>query len=215
MFPPFVDSEASQSFVGQAMAHGPGRSAVEERGSFMLSTHEEASVNTLTVVNGLPAHILFVHAVIVLVPLTAFLMVACAVWPGASRRAGVWLPLLALVTLVFVPVTTQAGEWLESHVPDSPLVERHAELGDSMLPWALGLFVLSVAQWWLTRRSVEEPGATARSAWASAMPVRVATAVVVAVVAVGAVVTVVRIGDSGARAAWQGQFSTPHRNDGD
>ncbi|MFF3615296.1 hypothetical protein [Streptomyces sp. NPDC002580] len=61
---------------------------------------------SLTVVNGLPAHILFVHFVIVLVPLSALALIACAVWPGAARRLGLILPVLTLVTLATVPVST-------------------------------------------------------------------------------------------------------------
>jgi hypothetical protein len=35
-------------------------------------------------VNGLPAHILLVHAIVVLLPLAALLLVLTAVWPAAS-----------------------------------------------------------------------------------------------------------------------------------
>lgn len=108
---------------------------------------------SLTVVNGLPAHVLIVHFVIVLVPLSALAVVVGAIWPGAARRMGVVLPLLALVTLVSVPLATQAGEWLEEHVDGNALVRRHAELGDGLLPWAAGLLVLATAIWWTARRS--------------------------------------------------------------
>lgn len=67
-------------------------------------------------INGIPAHVLFVHVVVVLVPLTALCLVLCAVWPSTMRRFGVALPMLALVSLVSVPLTTNAGEWLERHV---------------------------------------------------------------------------------------------------
>ncbi|MCF4136294.1 hypothetical protein L1856_04490 [Streptomyces sp. Tue 6430] len=43
---------------------------------------------SLSLVNGLPAHVLFVHFVIVLVPLSALAVVAGAIWPGAARRMG-------------------------------------------------------------------------------------------------------------------------------
>ncbi|MGW3564495.1 DUF2231 domain-containing protein [Streptomyces sp. NPDC000941] len=166
---------------------------------------------SLTVVNGLPAHVLFVHFVIVLVPLTALAVVAGAIWPSAARRMGVVLPLLALVTLVSVPVATQAGEWLEEHVDSNALVRRHAELGDGLLPWAAGLFVLATAVWWTTRRSTSAeaaPGERTRAATPrSALVVRVAAVVLSVGVAAGAVVDVYRIGDSGAKAAWHDGFS--------
>lgn len=159
----------------------------------------------MSLVNGLPAHILLVHFVVVLVPLTALALVVCAIRPSAAQRMGIVLPLLALVTLVSVPLATEAGEWLEEHVASNALVRRHAELGDGLLPWAGGLFVLTVVVWWATRRAVAS-GAS-RGTRRSAAPLRVAIAVLSLVVSVGAVVDVYRIGDSGAKAAWQDGFS--------
>ncbi|MFF4396459.1 DUF2231 domain-containing protein [Streptomyces sp. NPDC001480] len=167
----------------------------------------------MSLVNGLPAHVLLVHVVVVLVPLTALALVACAVWPRAARRLGPLLPLLALVSLVGVPLTTQAGEWLERHVDSNALVRRHAELGDGLLPWALGLFVLATAVWWAARSSTPAAGtgtpetASAGTGRWSALPVRTAVAVLSLAVAAGAVVDVYRIGDSGAKAAWHDGFS--------
>ncbi|MGY4742263.1 DUF2231 domain-containing protein [Streptomyces sp. ATMOS53] len=169
----------------------------------------------MSLVNGLPAHILLVHFVVVLVPLTALALVVCAIRPGAAQRMGVVLPLLALVTLVSVPLTTQAGEWLEGHVDGNALVRRHAELGDGLLPWAGGLFLLAVAVWWAAGRAAASgSGASGSTRW-SATPVRVAAAVLSLAVAAGAVVDVYRIGDSGAKAAWQDGFSKTASGDGD
>ncbi|MEV6947281.1 DUF2231 domain-containing protein [Streptomyces sp. NPDC051172] len=156
----------------------------------------------MSLVNGLPAHVLLVHFVVVLVPLTALALVVCAVWPPAARRLGLVLPVLALVTLASVPLTTGAGEWLEKHVGSNALVQRHADLGDGLLPWALGLFVLAAAVWWTTRRSsAQQDGARSGSV------IRIAAAVLSVAVAAGAVVDVYRIGDSGAKAAWQDGYS--------
>ncbi|MDX5565255.1 hypothetical protein PYK79_20800 [Streptomyces sp. ID05-04B] len=146
------------------------------------------------------------HFVVVLVPLTALALAVCAFWPKAAQRMGIVLPLLALVTLASVPLATEAGEWLEEHVDSNALVRRHAELGDGLLPWAGGLFVLAVVVWWAARRTAES-GTSRRSTRLSAAPVRIAAAVLSLVVAAGAVVDVYRIGDSGAKAAWHDGFS--------
>ncbi|MEK6441609.1 hypothetical protein [Pseudonocardia sp. T1-2H] len=98
-------------------------------------------------INGLPAHVLLLHAVVVLVPLTSLLVVGTAFWPAARRRLGVAVPILALVTLGAVQLTINAGEWLIRRVPITPLVRAHAHLGDGMLPWAIALFVVAVAVW--------------------------------------------------------------------
>ena len=182
-----------------------------------------------TQINGLPAHVLFVHVVVVLVPLTAAVLLGCAIWPGLLRRLGAILPLLSLATLAGVPLTTHAGEWLEKHTASTPLLRRHTELGDSLLPWTVGLFVLATALWWWHRHTTA--AATAPAADASttvsptagttaaararadtgtaalALPLRIAAVVLCAAVSVGSVVQVYRIGESGAKAAWTGNFS--------
>ncbi|MFE0347447.1 DUF2231 domain-containing protein [Streptomyces griseoluteus] len=170
---------------------------------------------SLTVINGLPAHILFVHFVIVLVPLSALALVVCAAWPAGARRLGLLLPALALVTLASVPLATHAGEWLEAHVESDPLVRAHAELGDGLLPWVAGLFVLAAAVWWTARRSAPAAGEKAGASWAPPALLRGAVAVLSLAVAAGAVVDVYRIGDSGAKAAWHDSFSKTATRDGD
>ncbi|MFC4033399.1 DUF2231 domain-containing protein [Streptomyces polygonati] len=167
---------------------------------------------SLTHIDGLPAHVLFVHFVVVLVPLTALAAVVCAVQPRYARRIGLVLPLLGLVTLGLVPVTTHAGEWLESRVGDDPLVREHTELGDGLLPWAAGLFLVTLAVWWLGRRPAQsaEPAAGGASAgrarWTSPTVLRTAAVVLAVAVSAGAVVDVYRIGESGAKAAWHDNY---------
>ena len=87
--------------------------------------------------NGLPAHVLLVHLVVVGVPVAALLTVLSAVWPAANRRLGVITPVVAMLALVCVPITTSAGEWLQArvfHGYTDPNITRHAELGDELLP---------------------------------------------------------------------------------
>ncbi|MCL2553773.1 MAG: hypothetical protein FWE75_16685, partial [Actinomycetia bacterium] len=156
-----------------------------------------------TVINGLPAHVLFVHFVVVLVPLTALAVVAGAARPRWARRMGLIRPVTALVTLAMVPVTTHAGEWLEKRSGDSPLLQRHTELGDGLLPWATALFLTATAVWWTGRRAAPvtatasadtsaAPAATGSSAgsagssWRSASWFRAAAVVLAVVVAAGA-----------------------------
>ncbi|MEU2616942.1 DUF2231 domain-containing protein [Streptomyces sp. NPDC007157] len=160
----------------------------------------------MSTVNGLPAHVLLVHIVVVLVPLAALALVTAALWPRAARRLGILLPVLALVALVSVPLTTQAGEWLEGHVTDDALVRRHTELGDGLLPWALGLFALATVVWWARRRGGPEADGNAGGRL-SALPVRIVVGVLSVAVAAGAVVDVYRIGDSGAKAAWHDAYA--------
>jgi hypothetical protein len=173
-------------------------------------------------VNGLPAHILLVHAVVVLVPISATLVVLSATWPAARRRLGLITPGTTLVTFLSIPLTTQAGEWLQHRVPDSAAVRTHASMGDGIVPFGFALLLLAVVGWWWGRRQEkgitpamvrsQGPGSQATPG-ASRLGAAVAPAIVVlsVLVSVGAVVQVIRIGDSGAQASWQGKVSAaPH-----
>jgi predicted metal-binding membrane protein len=151
----------------------------------------------LTTISGLPAHVLFVHAIVVLAPLTAVLEILCGVWPAARRRL-VWLVLaLAAVTTVLTPLTTEAGEWLYDQRPQvSPILAEHALRGGWMVYFSVALLVVAVALavlHWLEGRSEQRRTVAT-----------VVVAVVALVVGVSSIVTVVRIGDSGAHSVWGG-----------
>ncbi|MCU1635541.1 MAG: hypothetical protein JWQ68_780, partial [Cryobacterium sp.] len=89
------------------------------------------------VLNGLPLHILVVHLVIILVPVTALSVILAALWPVARRRLGIVIALMGAVLIVLVPLTASAGAWLKERVPSTPLIEVHAGLGDKLWPWTL------------------------------------------------------------------------------
>jgi hypothetical protein len=183
-----------------------------------------------TFLTGLPLHPLVVHAVVVLVPAAVIGSMLVAVWPAARQRWG-W-PVVALTALaaISVPLATSTGEGLEHDLPRTPAIAAHAELGDQLLVFVgpllvevLGLVVLDH----LRRRGNEKPLASARAdgpgtmgqprlhdsrARAAVMVLAVLTVVLAAVSAV----QVVRIGDSGARAAWgEVQYAPQPRPGGD
>ncbi|BBY93229.1 hypothetical protein MGALJ_28980 [Mycobacterium gallinarum] len=146
-------------------------------------------------ISGIPAHALLVHGIVVLAPLTALLVILCAIWPAARRRL-VWLVLaLAVVTAVLTPLTTSAGEWLLEHGgPPRPILQEHAERGEWMIYFSVAMLIVAVALaalHWMEGRS-DKP----RKAAAAML------AVVALLVGVSSIITVVRIGDSGAQAVW-------------
>lgn len=143
-------------------------------------------------INGLPAHALLVHLVVVLLPLTALGAVAVSVWPAAQRKLTFLVPLGAVVGLVAVPVTTRAGNDLAAHLGNPAFINHHRSLGSMVLPWAAALAVTTLAQWLLLRRG------TSRA-------VRTTVAVLVVGSAVGTAVIVALAGDAGARAVWSGR----------
>jgi uncharacterized membrane protein len=171
---------------------------VVERWRAFVRPKERPSMSTL---NGLPAHILLVHFVVVLVPLTAVLTIACALWPAARRRF-VWLNLaLAVVVLVLTPITTEAGEWLERRVGANSDLRTHTHLGDTFLYFAVALLVAAGLVAVVHLRASRERGLS--------RPVVGAVAVVAIAASVAATVQIYRIGESGAGSAWHGVATRP------
>jgi hypothetical protein len=149
----------------------------------------------MSTINGLPAHVLLVHYIVVLAPLTAVLAIVCALWPAARRRL-VWLvSALAVVCVILTPVTTESGEWLEHHIDPSPALHTHTELGDTMIYVSAGL-LLAAAFLAMAHVRAERGKALNRV-------VAVAMTVLVVVVGIATMVQVYRIGESGARSAWE------------
>ncbi|KQR66000.1 DUF2231 domain-containing protein [Frigoribacterium sp. Leaf172] len=161
-------------------------------------------------INGLPLHPLIVHLVTVAFPTASLLILIGAFWPALRRRLGVITPLIALVSLVAVPLATSSGESLEERVGHSALLETHTQLGDTLLPWAIAVFIVAVAQWawqrWVLTPEVHRPRPALRH------DVRLVVSAVLTVLVVGTsiggIVTTVRIGDSGAKAVWSDSSAT-------
>lgn len=150
------------------------------------------------VINGLPVHPLVVHAVVVLLPLAVLGTVAIVLRPSWRARFGPLVVGCAAVATALVPVATSSGEALERRVGDPG---RHAALGDQLIWFAVPLLVTAVAVVWLDRRRAAGTGP------GSPLVLRAVT-VLALVAALAAGVQVVRVGDSGARAAWGDQVSS-------
>lgn len=144
---------------------------------------------------GLPAHPLVVHAAVVLLPLGAVATMLIAALPRARRHYALPVFALVLAATIAVGLAQGSGEALEESVDETRLVEEHAEQGESVLPWAIGLTVVAagvVAARPLHRR------------YPSLSAERVTAVLVVTAVLAGggATWTVVDVGHSGAKATW-------------
>ena len=160
----------------------------------------------MNTVNGLPAHVLLVHAIVVLLPLSAVLLVLTACWPAARSRLALPNAILSVLVVLLVPLTTSAGEWLERRVPESTLLHQHTELGDSAIFYAIPIAVLALIVWWRDREARDTSG---RRSWLAPLSTAVTGAVAVLALVIGSVGVygIYRIGDSGSKAAWTGGFS--------
>ena len=167
----------------------------------------------LLTIDGLPLHPLVVHAVVVLLPLAAVGTVLIAVRPAWRRRFGTAVAALTVFAVALVPLAQHTGEQLENKLAalQNPLITRHAELGGTLLPYALtfGVLVLALV---LTGALADR---RARSAAAVAPARRLGRTLLVplAILAVlGAAATTVRviqIGHTGSTAVWEGIANLP------
>lgn len=158
-------------------------------------------VTVFDTIAGLPLHVLVVHAVVILVPLAAVLVIAAVVSSAVRRRAGILTPLLATAAFALLPIATQSGEAFFERLNEPDVAEGHADLGKGLWPWVLAVVVLAWIHWAMTRRtdpshtSGERPKARPTGAV-------LAVAILAVVTSLAAIVQVVRVGDSGARAVW-------------
>jgi len=147
-------------------------------------------------VGGVPIHPLVVHAVVVLVPLAALGVLVLALVPRWRPTFAPWVLGVTVVAAALVPVAKQSGENLLEAVGGSDLVDRHAQLGEMVLWFALALLVAAAAVWWMARRE--------RAKRPLGHGLSVAVSVLAVLIAAAALVQVVLVGHSGSNAVWNG-----------
>ncbi len=151
---------------------------------------------------GLPAHPLFVHVVLVAVPLAGLIAIVSVLWPRARRWLGPTPAIASLIALIVLPITTSAGETLEHKLGEpSEVLEQHTHYGDMVILWVGPMFGLA-ALWWILTTNVL---ATQRGRFLGDGAQRWATilvGVLTVLVAVGAIFITLRVGHLGAQAVW-------------
>ena len=168
-----------------------------------------ALADNLVTVDGLPLHPLVMHAVVVLLPLSAVGAVAIAVRPPWRRRFGPVVALLTVLAVAAVPIAQQTGAQLEDKLTslENPLIEQHAQLGETLLPYAvvfgaLVLVLVLLGRLADRRARAGAPAATPRRGpWTVLL---VAVAVLTVLSAVTTTAWVIQIGHSGSTAVWEG-----------
>jgi uncharacterized membrane protein len=152
----------------------------------------------MNVINGIPAHALLLHFVLVLVPLTALLDILCGLWPAARRGQLMWLTLiLAAVTMVLTPTTIDAGAWLyDRQANPSPILREHAARGGLMTYFSAALLVVAILL--IALRVIERRSDKRR------VVIHVLVAIVVLATGISSTLQIYRVGDAGAQAVWGG-----------
>ncbi len=156
-------------------------------------------INTLF---GLPAHPLVVHAAVVLLPIAAIGLIVVALVPKSRRYYGPVVFGLALVATIAVGLAQQSGESLEGQVKRTEQVEEHTEQGETVLPWAIALTIVSGLV-------AAEP--YARDRLGKVPPKAVAAVLIGAsvITGLGATYTVIEVGHSGATSVWHDTATEP------
>lgn len=162
----------------------------------------------MTVINGLPAHVLLLHLVVVLVPLTALLEILCGLWPAARRGQLIWLTLvLATTTMVLTPITINAGQWLyDLRTKPSPILREHAERGSTMVYFSAAL--LAVAIGLVVLRLIERRPERRR------VVTSVVVGIIVLAVGISSMIQLYRAGDAGAQSVWGGEIARLKKSNG-
>jgi hypothetical protein len=140
---------------------------------------------------GLPAHPLILHVPVVFVPLLGLAALATAIRPSLMERYGTALGAFAVVTMAVTLLTAGAGEAFADsrHGPSSHLLHEHAEAGQTLRLFVVGLTAVLVA-WMLGRHRI----ASSRA--------RIPLQLLTVVLALGSIYFVLRAGHLGAELAW-------------
>jgi hypothetical protein len=195
----------------------PGRAGVDwRRAEFVLTLLGFVGFLTLpirltTIYGGLPAHPLFVHVPVVLIPVTVVAAIAFVIKREWLSRYGIALAVVAIVAMSSIFLTMQAGAALRAalHLQGqaASLISQHAHAAH-ILAYVYVVFTATlIVTFAALRISGGMPtGLGIVDRLLSPKPVVVALRVVLVLLAIGAGYMVFRTGDLGAKAVWQGRL---------
>lgn len=194
-----------------------GREGVDwRRAEFILTLLAFLGFLTLpiritTIYSGLPAHPLFVHVPVILIPTTVVAALVLMVKPEWFRRFGIALALVSIVAMSSVFITMQAGAALRAALnlqgPAASLISQHAQAAHILavvyVVFTATLIVTFAAQ----RISGGSPtGLALVDRPLSVKPIYTALRVALVLLAIVAGYMCFRTGDLGAKAVWQGRI---------
>jgi hypothetical protein len=210
--------------TGSAAVRAPSRRLSPELGLAVLGllTFALIPVHINTIYSGLPAHPLFLHVPVILIPVAVIAALVLVVRPRWFAGHGVWVALVAIVSLGASNLTMGAGKALRNDLHlnggfgPAALVARHAHAASILrilLIAFTAVLIVSVAVFRTADRRVtgiglfDAPLATIRST----IPLSAALRVLLAGLAVACAYFVFHTGDLGAKAVWQGRIGGGNR----
>lgn len=174
-----------------------------------------SELDSAAMFDGLPLHPLVGHLPVVVLPLTAILLVGCAVLPALRRRLLGLCVLGAALGQIGVMVAMGTGDELGREVG---MPVAHEGAAHRLLVASISMLVLSLG-WWITRRLAERR-ARVRDAAAQSGGRRAVTGVLSVVLAAATaaaapavLVFAYQTGHSGAEEVWAGQVAATEAAD--
>lgn len=150
-------------------------------------------------INGLPAHVLFVHAPVVLVPLAALLSLAASARPGFRHRTWWLVPTAVAAGLIATQLAVMSGYRFDEVAGDVVDTTDHQALGEATRNLVVVFLLGAAATVWLDRQGRDPSRAGTPWTWTGQVG-----SIVTTLVGVMATVWMIRTGEEGARLVWDG-----------
>ncbi|HEX4010918.1 MAG TPA: hypothetical protein VHX62_12955 [Solirubrobacteraceae bacterium] len=209
---------SSQSAALASGRHRP--SAVLVLGVLGLLTFALVPIQINTIYDGLPAHPLFLHVPVILIPVAGIAALALAARPALFERHGVWTTAVAVIALGALNLTMGAGKALRGDLfgagggfggADASLIARHEHAADLLRIFFILFTAVLIVSLAVYRARGDAPVtgiafvdpllARVRALMPSLIPLRVA----MVVLSLLSLYFVFHTGDLGAKAVWQGR----------
>ncbi len=172
-------------------------------------------IRITTIYSGLPAHPLFVHVPVILIPTTIVAAIVFMVRRDWFSRYGIALALVSIVAMSSIFLTMQAGAALRAALnlqgPAAQLISEHSHAAHVLAIVYVAFTAVLIVTFAAQRISGGMPTGLAIVDRPLEHPATFATLwVLLVVLALGGAYMTFRTGDLGAKAVWQGRLQAAH-----
>lgn len=169
-------------------------------------------IRITTIYSGLPAHPLFLHIPVMLVPITALCAIACVIRPQWFPRYGIALSVVSIVAMSSIFLTMRAGSALEQRLGlnGDPLIQTHSHDAKILAVLYVAFTAITIITFASHRISGGMPtGLGVVDRLLSPALTVIALRVLLVLLALGSVYMCFKTGDAGAKAVWQSRLAHP------
>jgi hypothetical protein len=172
-------------------------------------------IRITTIYSGLPAHPLFVHVPVILIPVTIVAAIVCMVKTDWFVRYGIALAVVSIAAMSSVFLTMQAGAALRAalnlHGPAAHLISEHAQAAHILAVVYVAFTAVLIITFASYRISGGMPtGLAFLDSLLASRAMFTGLRALLVVLAIGAGYMTFRTGDLGAKAVWQGRIHAAH-----